>query len=302
MVDAPQVINDVSGSIILFFGLIMGIILIFRYKESRAKIVLYFGITCIFVGLIYLVFFLRIITYFVPLPILYAKIPPFNSYPLLCLTTYARIGPAVLAATYVGTESLIPRQYRKLFHMPGWILVAGWEVSIFFFKNSWLNDFTLSEIIGDTSFQLISPPFFLMMFFALFLLCFLCLGFLIRAFKTGGMIESKFILVSIGLFQMILELIFGGIEAIGESIAFVITLRSLMLIGLLLLNYGLTPSKKKIDNLKLPREVANLAYYVIGDELDQMDEQFWDHYIAKSKEFIEDYKEKKKIKQEGQGE
>jgi hypothetical protein len=110
MIKTTQVINDVSGSIILFFGLIMGIILIVRYKESGSKIMLKFGITCIFIGLIYLVFFLRIITYFVPIPLLYAKAPPFNSYPFLCLATYAWIGPAVLAATYIGTELMIPRQ------------------------------------------------------------------------------------------------------------------------------------------------------------------------------------------------
>ncbi len=293
MVEVTQIINDVLGSVILFFGLSMGIVLIFRYKESGAKIMLKFGLTCIFIGLIYLVFFLRIITYFVPLPILYAKVAPFNSYPLLCLTTYAWIGPAVLAATYVGTELLIPRQYRNWFHIPGWIFVAGWEVSIFFFEDSWLNDFTLSEIIGDTSFKIISPPFFLMMFFALFLLGFLCVGFLIRAIKTGGIIESKFIILSVGIFQMELELVFGGIADVGESVAFIITLRSLMIIGLFLLNYGLTPSRKKKDKIKLPREVANLAYFVIG-ETEELDDQFWDLYIAKSKEMINDYKEEKK--------
>jgi len=297
MVKASQVINDVSGSIILFFGLIMGIILIVRYKESGSKIMLKFAIACIFIGLIYLVFFLRIITYFVPIPVLYARFPPFNSYPLLCLATYAWIGPAVLAATYIGTELMIPRQYRKFFHIPGWIFIAGWEVSIFFFEDSWLNEVTLSEIIGDTSFKIISPPFFLMMFFALFLLGFLCVGFLIRAIKTGGMIESKFIILSIGIFQMELELVFGGISDVGESVAFIITLRSLMIIGLILLNYGLTPSRKKKDNIKLPREVANLAYFVIG-ETEELDEQFWDLYITKSKDIINEYKEEKKKQKE----
>ena len=38
MVEATQIINDVLGSIILFFGLAMGIVLIIRYKESGAKI------------------------------------------------------------------------------------------------------------------------------------------------------------------------------------------------------------------------------------------------------------------------
>jgi hypothetical protein len=188
---------------------------------------------------------------------------------------------------------MIPRQYRKFFNIPGWIFIIGWEVTIFFFEDSWLNEVTLSEIIGDTSFKIISPPFFLMMFFALFLLVFLCVGFLIRAIKTGGMIESKFIILSIGIFQMELELVFGGIADVGESVAFVITLRSLMIIGLILLNYGLTPGRKKKENIKLPRDVANLAYFVIG-ETEELDDQFWDLYISKSKDIINEYKEEKK--------
>ena len=107
----------------------------------------------------------------------------------------------------------------------------------------------------------------------------------------------KFIILALGIFQMELELVFGGIPDVGESIAFVITLRSLMLIGLILLNYGLTPSRKKNAEEKLPREVANLAYMILGEN-QEFDDDFWDHYVKKSKEIIDEYKEEqsKKVK------
>ncbi|MHA1111917.1 MAG: hypothetical protein ACTSRE_12490 [Promethearchaeota archaeon] len=323
--------NEITGSIILVFGITLGIVLIFRHKESRARIVLLFGITSIFVGLIYLVFPLRMLSYIFPqlTEIVFWKSPINDSYVILSLTTYVWIGVTVLSATYLGVELLVPRKLelgklkvtheklksqkkdslsrffikwallwrvkrpRLLLLVPAWILMLVWQGFVFFGPNSWIKDPGTMEVIGDTSFKIPSPPFFLMMFFALYLLIFLGLGFLLRAIRTGGVFEEKFVILSVGIFLMILELIFEGIPTIGESFEIMLLLRTLMVVGLLLLNYGLKPSRKKRKNLKLPREVANLAYYVIG-ETEELDDQFWDMYITKSKEMIDAYKEEKK--------
>ena len=176
---------------------------------------------------------------------MYTQFPPFDSYVYACLTTYAWIGPVVTRATYLGTELLIPRKYRKFFHFPAWILLIACEVLIFIGPNSYLYPITETEILGDTSFKLFSPPFFLMMFYALFLTIFVGSVFLIRAIQTGGVLGEKFIILSLGIFLMIFELNVEGIQDVGKSIAFVLVLRILMIVGLLLLNYGLTPTKKK---------------------------------------------------------
>jgi hypothetical protein len=324
-------INEITGTIILFFGITLGVILLFRHKESRARIVLLFGITSIFVGLIFLVFPLRMLSYIIPrlTDLVFWQSPIKGSYVILSLTTYVWIGVTVLSATYLGTELLVPRilnlkkleieqkrlkQERKepfkrffnnisltfrikrpriCFYVPAWILMFLWQGFMFLGPNSWIEDPGATEVIGDTHFEIPSPPFFLMMIFALYLLLFLGLGFLIRAIKTGGILEEKFVILSIGIFLMILELIFEGIPTIGESVEIMLLLRTLMIVGILLLNYGLKPSRKKRENLQLPREVANLAFYVIG-ETEELDEQFWDHYIAKSKEIIDEYKEERK--------
>ncbi|TFG17517.1 MAG: hypothetical protein EU530_10480 [Promethearchaeota archaeon] len=331
MVEYTAWINDGTGSFLLFFGIIMGIILILRYKESRAIILLYLGFTCINVGLIYFIFFLRFLSHFPFLTIenIFIQTPPNGSYIFVALSTYAWIGPAVTGATYLGTELLVPRildlekikkthhdlkenskesinrffmkialtfkikKPRLLFHIPAWILLIVWECLIFLGPNSWLNPITETELIGDTSFQIPSPPFSIMMFYALYLVFFLVIGFLFRAIKTGGVMEEKFVILSLGMFLMILELVFEGMQDVGESISFALVLRILMVIGLMLLNYGMTPSKKKKKNKKLPTEVAKLAYYVIGDT-EELDDQFWDLYIKKSKEMIDEYKEEKK--------
>jgi hypothetical protein len=324
-------VNEITGTVILIFSLTMGVVLIFRHKESRARLVLLFGITSIFVGMIYLVFPLRMLSYVFPVltDIVFWQSPINGSYVILSLTTYTWIGITVVSATYLGTELLIPRilklekvakQQKKLkqekkelikrfanwvaltfrikrprmcFYVPAWTLMFLWQGFIFFGPNSWIENPGVSEVIGDTHFELPSPPFYLMMVFALYLLLFLAVGFLVRAIKTGGVLEEKFVILSTGIFLMIFELIFEGIPTIGKSFETMLILRSLMILGLLLVNYGLKPSKKKRENLKLPREVANLAYYVIG-ETEELDDQFWDLYITKSKEMIDQYKEKKK--------
>ncbi len=334
MADVSSWINEITGTIILLFCLSLGISLFLRHKESKSRLMLLFGVTSIFVGLIYLVFPMRMLSYIFPVltDIVFWQSPINGSYIILSFTTYFWIGVTVLSATYLGTELLIPRvinlekvaeQYKELkikrieyikrlgnkialtfrikkprtwFYVPTWIAMIVWQGFIFFGPNSWIQNPGVSEVIGDTHFILGSPPFFLMMIFALYLLLFLAVGFLMRAIKTGGVLEEKFIILSTGIFLMIFELIFEGIPTIGQSFETMLILRSLMILGLLLLNYGLKPSKKKRENLKLPREVANLAYYVIG-ETEELDDQFWELYIEKSKEMIDEYKKEKKIEE-----
>lgn len=294
MISIQSWINEISGTIIFLFSITMAFVLIIRHKESKARIVLNFGVTSLFVGLIYLVFPLRMISYIFPIAdFVYTQIPPSNGYIGLWFTSYLWIGITVLSATYLGTELLIPRKYRKYFHIPAWIVTLTWQLLILFGPESWLNAPRTSGVIGDTSFEFLTPPFFFLVIFALYLLLFLGMGFLLRAIRTGGVLEEKFIILSVGIFLMIFELIYEAISDLGESVPFLLAFRILMIIGLLLLNYGLKPSRKKKENLKLPREVANLAYYVIG-ETEELDEQFWELYIAKSKEMIEEYKEDKK--------
>ena len=330
MATAATWTNEITGTIIFFFALTMGTVLLVRHRDSKAKILMYFGFTCISVGLIYIIFPIRMLSIFVPLTnIIFWQSPLTGSYVFVGLSTYSWIGSTVLISTYMGTELLLPRKLnldtlqqkydelkskkkegfnqaltkialllkiqrpRLWFYIPAWILCIVWEFFLFVGPPRWLNIQEEMGLVGDTSFKLGSPPFFLMMFFALYLLLFLGLGFLLRAIRTGGVLEEKFVILSVGIFLMIMELIFEGISAIGDSVEIMILLRTLMILGLTLLNYGLKPSKKKRKNLKLPRVVADLAYYVIG-ETEELDDQFWDRYITKSKEMIEEYKEEKK--------
>ena len=286
-------INEITGTVIFLFSLTLGIVLFVRHKESKARIVFYFALTCIFVSLIYLVFPIRMLSFVVPIAdLVYTQIPLSGGYIGLWFTSYMWIGVTFVAAIYLGTELLIPRKFRRWFHISAWVLMISWQLLILFGPNSWL-DVEETTVIGDTSFIVLSPPFFVMMFFAVFLLGFLGIGFLVRAIRTGGVLEEKFVILSIGILLMICELAFEGIPDLGDSVPVVLLLRTLMIVGLLLLNYGLYPSRKKRENLKLPREVANLAFYVIG-ETEELDDQFWNHYIQKSKEMINEYKEKKK--------
>lgn len=288
-------INDSTGTLIFFFGTILGLIFIIRFAKNKSKIILFFGLTCFFVGCIYFIFFFRLISYIfgIPIEILLTKAGPFDSYVYVSLATYAWIGIGVTTATYLGTELLIPKKYRLIFHIPAWVLLITWELLIFLGPESFLEILTDSDIVGDTSFIIPSPAFFIMMFYALFLAGFLALGFLIRAIRIGGILEEKFVILSIGLFLIILELVFEGIKDVGLSISFIIVLRILMVVGLLMLRYGLATSRKKKKGLKLPTEVAKLAYHVVG-ESEGLDDQFWDLYIEQSKKLIEDYKEGKK--------
>ena len=290
-------INDTTGSIIYLFGIILGIILIVRYTKTKSKIMLFFGLTCFFIGNIYCIFFIRFLSYIagVPLSLLLVQYGPFDSYSLVAISTYAWIGIGVTAATYLGTELLIPKKYRLFFHIPAWFLLVVWELLIFLGPESYLIILTESDVVGDTSFIPFSPPFIIMMFYAVFLAGFLGIGFLVRAIRIGGVLEEKFVILSIGLFLIILELVFEGIEDVGLSILFIIVLRILMIVGLLMLRYGLTPSRKKKQGLKLPTEVAKLVYHVIG-ETEELDDQFWDLYIAQSKKLIDKYKLEKQKK------
>ena len=328
-----QWINEISGTAVLIFSITLGSILIKRYKRSSARLLLYFGITCLSIGMIFLIFPLRLVSLIFPgLPIasfLYTQIPPSGAYVFVALFTYVWIGITVLCATLLGAELLVPREMRKIqewketlkkhnnesdpqkkgellrkerrikmniekeakdkkdkhndslakslelfalrfkigkprlwFIIPVSAVTLLWEVLLFFGPNSYLNPITEPEIVGDTSFRLFSPPFWIMMLFALYLLIFLGLGCLYRASHSPSILGKNLKFVATGVFLMILVLVFEGTPDIGDSIEFLVTMRILMILGLLLWNEGLKRKTKRKMRHKLPTSVQNLEYYI----------------------------------------
>jgi len=270
-------ISEITGTLIYLIGITLGILLFIRYNKSRSKIILYFGLASISFGFIYAVYLVQLINRLFSDPLGFLQYPyPLNtSYTYMELITYTAIGLIMIFTTYVGTELLIRRRYRFSIYIPAWILIMSWESLIFFGQEKFIR---LNEILWAI--------------YASFLVSFLIFGFLIRAIRTKGILKEKFILLSIGMLLIFLI----AIETFQNSvncIAYLFALRILVVVGLFLVNHGLRPEKFLDTDAKLPHEVGNLAYFLVG-ETKNLDEKFWNAYIEKSKKFIEEYKSQQK--------
>ena len=186
-------LNSLTGSAVVIFGCLFGLLVIYQAKKKSVKFLFYTGLLIIFVSLLYLGQFVDFLT------ILFtgSNLNPPQIYAILC---YMWIAPAVIVGFYIGAELIIPER-KKI------IVIIFSILGIIFELFLWLdtaNSFTFNlpdppgENIIDVNFNLIHPTFILILVFLAAVVVFLFSGFLYKGLKSTGIIRKKFLYLSFG--------------------------------------------------------------------------------------------------------
>lgn len=200
-------LDGITASGVVIFGIIIGLYFIYHSKKVEAKLLFYVGVLVILAGLAFLGVFLD----FLNVVITGKNLD--NSYAIVGLLSYVWIAPLIVVGIYLGAELMTPKRKRLL----TWIylvLMVIFEILLFLDPFGSF-DFTYpnksGEALIDYNLNLGSPAGILMIIFILSMICFLGIGFLIKAFQATGEIRKKFLLLSLGVF---LYCIFGLFESL----------------------------------------------------------------------------------------
>lgn len=200
-------LDGITASGVVIFGIIIGLYFISHSKKVEAKLLFYVGVLVILAGLAFLGVFLD----FLNVVITGKNLD--NSYAIVGLLSYVWIAPLIVVGIYLGAELMTPKRKRLL----TWIylvLMVIFEILLFLDPFGSF-DFTYpnksGEALIDYNLNLGSPAGILMIIFILSMICFLGIGFLIKAFQATGEIRKKFLLLSLGVF---LYCIFGLFESL----------------------------------------------------------------------------------------
>lgn len=252
-------ITGVTAMVVVIFGCTFGLFLISKSKKSKAKLLFYVGLMMIFGGLCYLGSFYDFLT------ILLSDSNMDNTYGLLGILGGMWIIPGLLIAIYIGVELLTPD--KKWYIIPIY-LILGIVYELFTFldplgSHTFIPPTKSGEDLIEDIFKIGAPAGILCVIFLLSMLFFNGFGFLLRSFKSKGVVRKKYLLLSIGFF---LYLTFGMLDGYAIPGIALIFVRLGYLIAFLFMYSGLKPHKPaKPKKKKIPtkREIE-LASYMLG--------------------------------------
>lgn len=252
-------ITGVTAMVVVIFGCIFGLFLISKSKKSKTKLLFYAGLMIMFGGLCYLG------SSYDFLIILLSDSNMDNTYGLLGILGGMWIIPGLLIAIYIGVELLIPD--KKWYIIPIYIIL-GIVYELFIFldplgSHTFIPPTISGEDLIEDIFTIGAPAGILCVIFLLSMLIFNGFGFLLRSFKSKGVVRKKYLLLSIGFF---LHLTFGMLDAYAIPDIALIFVRLGVLIAFLFMYSGLKPHKPaKPKKKKIPtkREIE-LASYMLG--------------------------------------
>ncbi len=190
---------------------------IYKSKKLGAKLLFYWGIAYIFLGLGYLG---DVVDFFVILLTEKNLGNPFGLHSILC---FVWVPFFALFGTYVGAELLIP---KKKWYIVGVFFILGILYELFMFIDP-IGSFivvypeTSGEDLLDVSVNSFSPLNITLSILGLMNFIFLVFGFLIKSIQSKGVLRKKFLLLSIG---MCIILILGTLDVsirLGNARAFI---------------------------------------------------------------------------------
>ncbi|MFX1338925.1 MAG: hypothetical protein ACFFDK_09975 [Promethearchaeota archaeon] len=210
-------LNGITSMGIVVFSLIIGSISLYEAKKYKVRLLTLAGLTFIFVGFLWLGptadFFSLLITG--------KNLNPIYLYAIL---SYMWIGPAIISGMYFGAELILP---EKKWYLVGFyvILAVIFEFFLWFDTTNVFN-FTLNnpgQDLIDCNYKSTHLNYYFIILMLISAFIFLVIGFLIKAFKTSGLIRKKSIYLSIGFAIFILTAIFDSLFAPG-AVLFMIRL------------------------------------------------------------------------------
>ena len=252
-------ITGVTAMVIVILSCIFGLFIISKSKKSKAKLLFYVGLMIIFGGLCYLGASYDFLT------ILLSDSNMDNTYGLLGILGGMWIIPSLLIAIYIGVELLTP---DKKWYIISIYLILGIVYELFIFldpigSHTFIPPTKSGEDLIEDIFKIGAPAGILCVIFLLSMLIFNGFGFLLRSFKSKGVVRKKYFLLSIAFFLYLTVGILDAYAIPGIALIFV---RLGYLIAFLFMYSGLKPHKPvKPKKKKIPtkREIE-LASYMLG--------------------------------------
>ncbi|MFX0071220.1 MAG: hypothetical protein ACFFAO_09035 [Candidatus Hermodarchaeota archaeon] len=189
-----------------FFGVILCLYAIYKSTKTDAQLLLYTGITIVFLSHLYFATLLDF-TF-----IISTGQNMDNSYGQHAILTYLWLAPIVVLGMYIAIELIIPK--KKWFILPIYIALSIiFEIYLFLDPiNSFETTYTDQNIgLIHSSVAFGTPLYIILGFFFISALIFYGIGFFIMAFQSSGILRKKFILLSI---SFITFFVLGAIDVL----------------------------------------------------------------------------------------
>jgi len=186
-------INGISSTIILLFGCIFGIYLIYKGKVSRARLISISGIFMLFSGIGHLGNFIDFLT-------ILTTGNNLSDPNLLIYFWYAPTFPVLLSIVYLVAEFIIPEKKWYVFSILAIILIY---MGIILFIDP-INSFSLrmpdnpGEDLIDDALKADSSLFNMALIVLLTISIFTIIGFSVRIHESEGLLRKKYIYLALG--------------------------------------------------------------------------------------------------------
>ena len=224
-------ISGITAAGVVIFSCIFGIFIIYKSRKSNAKLLLYMGLTILCAGLGWLGNFIDFIA------ILLTGKNMVNPYGMLGLLSTMWLPLTILCAMYVGSELMIPKAkwFIVLIYL---ILGIIFEICIFtdpFGSFIFISPEPSGSDLIDGPIIYTSPAGIIIIIYIISVIVFWGFGFLIKYLQSTGEIKTKFLIMSIGSFLLIICTSLDGFIPPGILVVFV---RTGVLISFWLMYFG----------------------------------------------------------------
>ena len=210
-------IDGITASGVVIFGIIFGSYFMYKSRKTKSKVLIYLGLANLFAGLAFLGVFLDFLL------VITLRINLDNTHGMVAILSYIWLPPAVITAIYIGALLIIPK--AKWYVMSVFFLLV-----IIFYVVIFLNPFGSFNFVPPTipgdglidyNLNLFSLAGVLMAIFLLFVIVLLGIGFLIKSFKSTGVLRKKFLLLSLGAICFCVFGLLEGLTIPGFTVIFV---------------------------------------------------------------------------------
>ncbi len=243
-------LNGFTAFCVVFCGCLFGIFFIFKGIKIKAKLLSYAGLMIILTGLLYLG---PCVDYFTILSINHNLD---NSYGLYGILSYIWITPGIVVMMYIGFELVLPKIRNIVIIMYSFLgLIFLYHI---LFNTMDTFDFKYpgnsgSDII-DSNFAQGSIAYILIISFVISIIGFNVIGSLIRSFQSSGIIQRKFIFLSLGF---LIFAIMGTFDTLFSTGFVLFIVRIIMLSSWWFYFFGLKEAPTKKER-RLHERIKNL--------------------------------------------
>ncbi len=240
-------LDGFTACCVLFFTATLGILMVIKGRRVKARLLVIAGLTIFFSGLIYLGQTVDLFSVLMT----GNNIEPIYLYAYLCRIWVA---PTVFFGFYGSLDLLISRG-KKFIILFILILISLFEYFVWFDTNNSIifNLQSPGQDIIDASFNRANPIYIIMLIIFVLGATFLSFGFMLKAYKSKGILRKKYLFLSIGYTVFLLctgfdVLIPPGSVTIGIVRVFLMSFPLWMYLGL-------KEEHLKIDEIKPEKEI-----------------------------------------------